>query len=105
MVLIPLHREADRRAGTRTRQLCTAGGAAQLRLRLQEGRCLSQASFFLSHTKFAECTRRVYHLGYRTFLGGGAVRKLPVNKDCLDWIQNRNLEAIAEHGKIKWLLF
>lgn len=44
-------------------------------------------------------------LRIQNFFRRGAVRKLPVNKDCLDWIQNRNLEAIAEHGKIKWLLF
>lgn len=59
--------------------------------------------------KFAECTRRVYHLGYRVFFRGsgrGRVRKLPINKDCLDLIRNIKLEAVLElTRKNKWLLF
>lgn len=75
---------------------------------MHESKYLSQVSFFLSNIKFAECTRRVYHLGYRIFLGVGGrgpVRKLPLNTDCLDLIRSIKLEAILEHGKIKWLLF
>lgn len=57
--------------------------------------------FFFSNIKFAECTRRVYHLGYRFFFlgvgGRGCVRKLlPINEDCLDLIQNIKLDAILE---------
>lgn len=66
---------------------------------MHEIKYLSQLFFFFSNIKFAECTRRVYHLGYRIFFRGwgtGSVRKLPINKDCLDLIQNIKLEAILE---------
>lgn len=67
---------------------------------MHESKYLSELFFFFSNIKFAECTRRVYHLGYRIFLGVGgralSGKLLPINKDCLDLIQNIKLESILE---------
>lgn len=78
------------------------GVEAQLDLLLcTKSKCLSIILFF--NIKFAECTRKVYHLGYRIFLGvvgRGSVRKLLLtSKYCLDLIQKNPHKTIL---KLMW---
>lgn len=88
------HCKLDKRWFILCKHLCKARCSSSARfITVHESKYLSQLLFFFSNIKFAECTRRVYHLGYRIFLGvggRGSVRKLLPIKKRLTWFDPKD---------------